>query len=420
MRSIGGFHAPPLLDPAYVADPYPTLAAARCDYPVFHAVDQDLWVVTRYDDVKRVLQDPVTFSSANVQRPVNQMCPAAIAALEEGGFDPGIALVATDAPDHGRRRRYLMKALEFTPRRLERLESRIKNVSHEMIDSFVSDGSTDLVARFTSRLPARIIYDIIGFPEADHEQLLLWCLDRLRLSWGHLNETAQIESARAMAAYWRYCKRFVASTMADPPDNATGDLIRFHRAEPDKIAVADIEDFLFGLVFAGQETTASLMAGTLLELLSEPELWRRTAAEPQSLGRVLEEGVRFISPINAWRRITTRPVSIGGVDLPAGAQILLHIGSANRDDTFLPGAGQFQPDRNAGAAHLAFGSGPHFCIGAPLARLEARLALASLMQRLPELRLAGDFQPTYIPNVAFRVLSQLRVEWPTKSQRQRN
>lgn len=412
MSASAAFHPLPLLGAEYVADPYPTLAAARRDCPVFRADDLGVWVVTRYEDVRRILRDPDTFSSANVQRPVRPICPAAQQALRDGGFEPGTALVATDAPDHARRRRYLVKALTFTPQRLALLEDRIRAVAHGLIDGFAGDGQVDMVRRFTSRLPARIIYDIIGFPERDHEQLLVWCLDRLRMSWGHMEEAEQVESARGMAAYWQYCRTFVAGCMASPPDNATGDLIRFHLAEPQAITVADIEDFLFGLVFAGQETTASLMAGILLELLRDRPQWESTRADPGRLPRLIEEAVRYISPINAWRRVTTRPVRLGDVGLPAGAQILFHIGSANRDEAFLPDAARFRPERAEGAKHLAFGLGAHFCIGAPLARLETRLALEALMQRLPDMRLAPGFREAYVPNVAFRVLASLPVEWP--------
>lgn len=404
------FRPVPLLSSEFVRDPYPLLAAARQSCPVFFAEDFNLWVVSRYEDAKAVLADPSTFSNANAQRPAQPIDAAAQSVFADGDFRPGVSLTATDPPDHARLRRLLLRGLGLTPRRLAALRQNIAAAANALIDDFADRGEADLVAELTSRLPAKVIFDLIGFPEKDHGRLLAWCADRLRISWGHASAAEQVDSAHGMVAYWRYCVDHVEAARASPPDNVTGALIRLHLADPQALSLHDIEGFLFGLIFAGQETTANLISGTLLLLAERPETLRAIGEAPENLDAIVEEGLRMVTPIMAWRRITTRPVRLGGVDLPAGAELLVHLGSANRDPAVFADGESFDPARRADG-HLAFGHGIHFCMGAPLARLEAEVVLQAVSQRLPGLRLKDGFQPDYVPNIAFRCLTALPVTW---------
>lgn len=396
-------------------DPYTSLAQARRDCPIYFVEDLGLWVVTRYEDVRQVLRDPKTFSSTNAQQPIVPICDAARRVLVDGGFLPGASITATDDPAHAQLRRQLVAALALTPSKLAALEPEITAATHGFIDAFIRRGRADLVAELASLLPAKIIFDLIGFPPDDHARLLSWCMDRIRIFFGQATEVEQVDSAAGMVAYWNYCARFVDVCANDLPSNATGDLLRLHQANPDSLSCHDIAGLIFGLVFAGQETTANLISGAVRLLLEDKSRWEAVLANRTLVTRVIEEALRLDPPIAAWRRIATRPVELGGVALSQGAQLLLHLGSTGHDDDVFPEGEKFDLDRPNGDKHLAFGHGIHFCIGAPLARLEAKIALNALLDRLPGLRLAPDWTPLFVPNVAIRALSNLIVEWDATS-----
>lgn len=404
-------HGPHLLESSFLSDPYSFLQQARSEAPVYRAEGTDLWVVTRHEDVRAALADPATFSSANVQTPMYPLGEAARQVLVEGGFKPGFSVTAADPPLHTMKRRFLVKALEFTPRRVAAQKAAIHAAAHDLIDGFAASGAADLVRAFTSIFPAHVVYHLIGFPPEDRDKLLGWSMNRLSMFWGNPDEAGQIEAARGMVAYWNYCVAHVEAAAENPGEDITGNFIRLHRAEPENLSLHDIQGMIYGLIIAGQETTANLIAGTLLELLRQPGRAAEVAADPALLPAVLEEGLRFTTPITAWRRITTRPVTLGGIDLPEGAQLLLHIGSANRDGAVFPEGDRFDPSRAGLERHIAFGQGAHFCVGAVLARLEGSIGLTAILERLEGLRLAPGYRARYLPIVAFRTLANLEVAW---------
>ncbi|GAA1307217.1 cytochrome P450 [Pseudonocardia xinjiangensis] len=237
-----------------------------------------------------------------------------------------------------------------------------------------------------------------------------WCGNRMAFSWGLPSATEQTEIAANMARYWRYCEQFVADRLADPQDDFTSDHIRVHLDDPEQLSINEIIGVIYGLSFAGHETTTNLTTNTIRRLLEHRDQWEALCADPSLITNAVEEVLRFDTSVLAWRRITTHPVRIGDVDVPAGAKLMLLLGSADRDADRFPDPDTFDIRRPDAARHLAFGKGIHFCLGAPLARMEVRIVLELLTSLAPDLALVPAQQLTFPPNISFRGPQRLLLE----------
>ena len=208
------------------------------------------------------------------------------------------------------------------------------------------------------------------------------CGNRIAFSWGRPSPDEQREIANNMVNYWAYCEDFVAKRAAEPVDDFTSDLIRIHQADPEALSLHEITNVAYGLSFAGHETTTNFTSNAIRQLLSHREQWDALCADRSLINEAVEEVLRFDSSIVAWRRITTSAVEVEGVTIPAEAKVLLLLGAANRDPKHFTEPETFDIQRNDVRAHIAFGKGIHYCIGAALAHMEARIALDLLAQRL--------------------------------------
>jgi cytochrome P450 len=233
-------------------------------------------------------------------------------------------------------------------------------------------------------------------------RLLVWSTGRMKIFWSMSTVEEQRAMAESLCDYWDYCKAFIAENLEDPKDNITGALIRLHRENPETLSLTEVTTTVFGLVFAGQETTANSTAQTIYMLLKEPSRWTRCVQDPSLVEKAFNETLRLTPPVAAWRRHVTRDVEIAGVSIPAGANLLLHLGSTGHDEAKFREADVFDLDRPDGNDHLAFSVGTHFCLGAPLAKLEACSLTSALLQREPNLRLANDQKIAVTPSFAFR------------------
>ena len=302
----------------YLADPYPHLARARTDAPVFYAADLDMWVVSRYADIEAIFTDPATFSAAIAQDPVFPLADEARTTLREGGFRAGATMSNCDPPKHTRIRRHNLRA--FSARRTAALEPRVRAAAEELVTAMLDKPRFDVVEELTYPLPAYMIFTLIGFPPEDTELLKSYCGNRMAFSWGRPTVAEQTAIAANMARYWRYCERFVADRIADPRDDFTSDHVRVHLDDPEALTVDEIVGVIYGLSFAGHETTTNLTTNAVRRLLEHPDQWREICADPTLIPGAVEEVLRFDTSVIAWRRITTRAVSIGGVEVPSARQ----------------------------------------------------------------------------------------------------
>lgn len=405
------FPFPGLLEPGFVSDPFPWLARAREQAPVFRLPDMDLWLVTRHADIKAIFLDPETYSNANTQNRPFPLCAEAQQVLKDRGFGASVGLSGVDPPVHTRLRRHFGRVVSFPPRRLAELRPWIRAQASALLDAVAADGRADLCAALTTPLPARVVFRLIGFPEGDADRLLDWCMARLRMGFGSTSPAEQVVMAEKMAAYWNYCVDFVGQCEREPGDNFASELVRIRAADPESMSRDELINFIYALIFAGQETTNHGIASAVRLLLEDRRRWEALLADRSLIPAAFEECLRLEPPIIAWRRVTTRATELGGVSLPKGTELLLHLGSAGHDEAMFADGESFACPRENAAAHLAFGHGIHICLGAGLARAEGHIVLDLLLERFPDLRLAADRDYAYVPNLAFRGPSRLPVEW---------
>jgi cytochrome P450 len=213
-----------------------------------------------------------------------------------------------------------------------------------------------------------------------------------------------------MAAYRGYLRDLVDRKAVSPGDDLTSDLIAIHREAPERLTLDEIGSILFSLSFAGHETTTGLIGNTVRRLLEQPDRWAAIAADPSLIPAAVEETLRYDPSVPVWRRITTRPVSLAGQNLPAGARLFLWLAAAGRDASAFPDPDTFDLHRRDAGRHLAFGQGLHYCLGANLGRLEAQIAVTELARRYPHPSLIPDQPLTFHPNISFRGPQTLRVQ----------
>jgi cytochrome P450 PksS len=313
-------------------------------------------------------------------------------------------LLNLDPPDHTRLRALVSKA--FTPRVVERLRERIQNVCDELLDSAAADGRTELVRGFALPLPLTIIADLLGIPPQDRPRFNSWSRSVAAFSSGAVRDML-----RAQPSLWllvRYFRKLVALRRAEPRDDFVTALVQAEEAG-DKLSEDELVAMIGLLLMAGYETTVNLIASGALALIQHPQQRDRLQQNPALAESAIEELLRFTSPLDyASPFVAREDVTIRSVTIPRAAVVLAVLGSANHDESQFPDPETLditrQPNR-----HLAFGLGAHFCLGAPLARLEGEIALMTLLRRFPELRLAGPPESLRWRRGAIRGLEELPV-----------
>jgi cytochrome P450 len=389
------------LSAEFLADPFAVIASLPlAESPVFYAPALDYYVVARYADIETVFSDPVTFSAAAAQLPLVALEEHARQILFEGGWRPQPSIASLDPPAHGRLRRPTARA--FSARRAAEMEPRIRAILADILDAVDPTRPFDLVAALAFPLPATVIFSFIGVPARDYDRLKAWCGHRATLAWGRPAPEEQVEHARSMAAYRGYLRDFVAARDSERGEDFTSALLAIHDEDPEQLTHEEIASILYSLTFAGHETTNYLIGNLIRRLLEDPERWDTVLADRTLIAGAVEETLRYDPSVPVWRRITTRPVTLGGVELPEGAKLFLWLAAAGRDPDVFADPGRFDPRRRGARRHLAFGHGIHFCIGAALGQLEARLALEALLERFPALRLVPGQELTFHPNISFR------------------
>jgi hypothetical protein len=398
------------LTPEFLRDPFAVLADLD-EAPVFYAPSIDYYVVTRHADIDAVFHDNETYSAANAQLPLVPLDPEAGRILLAGGHKPQPSMVSLDEPEHRRLRGPAARAL--TPRRVAAMEPTIRATLEELLGVIDASEPFDLVSALTFPLPATIIFSFMGVPPEDYAQLKVWGGHRATLAWGRPAPAEQIEHATNMAAYRRYLRDLVGAKADDRADDFASALLAIHDEDPEALTHEDIASILFSLSFAGHETTNYLIGNAVRRLLEDPVRWEAVVADPGLIPGAVDESLRYDPSVPVWRRVTTRPVTLGGVDLPEGAKLFLWLAAAGRDAAVFDDPDRFDAERANAKRHLAFGKGIHFCLGSALGKLEAQLALEALTTRWPGLRLVEDQAFTFHANISFRGPQQLWVTVPT-------
>lgn len=388
------------LSPTFLAHPFAVLASLPRETPVFYAPSIDYYVVTRYADIEAVFLAHETYSAAPAQLPLVPLVPEAAQILLAGGHKPQPSMVSLDPPAHTRLRSPTVRA--FTPRRVAQMAPRIRATVDQLLHAIDPAAPFDLVATLTFPLPATIIFSVIGIPERDWPQLKTWCGHRASLAWGRPTPTEQVQHAEHMAAYHGYLRAFVARQAQARDDTFTSALLAIHAEEPEALTPEEIASILYSLTFTGHETTNALIGDVVRRLLEAPARWDAVVADPTLIPGAVDETLRYDPAVPVWRRVTKRPVTLGGVDVPAGAKLFLWLAASGRDAAVFPEPETFDLRHANTSKTLAFGKGIHYCLGAALGKLEAQLALDALTHRFPRLRLVEGQALSFHPNISFR------------------
>jgi cytochrome P450 len=395
-----------LYSAAFKADPYPTFAAMRRDEPLLRQIGMDdetyLWFATRYADVERMLTDDRyarDFRAHGLETP-----------FPDPAIDDLVSnhMLNKDGADHRRLRGLVTQA--FTPRRVREMRPRIQAIADELLDQVVGRGEMDVVADYAFHLPTIVILEMLGIPPADRDKFRAW-------SNAIITPTMTPDSLevfmREMADFLAYLRAFFAERRAAPTGDLISALILAEEAG-DKLSEGELFGMVMLLIVAGHETTVNLIGNAMVALWRHPDQLALLRAHPEQMATAVEEFLRYDGSVErAFTRIILSDDALDGAVLPAGEMIVPILAAANRDPAVFA-----DPDRldvtRAPNPHLGFGKGAHYCLGAPLARLEAEIALNTLLRRLPDLHpaaplesLARRLSPT------FRSLESLPARWPT-------
>jgi cytochrome P450 len=386
------------MDPEFLADPYPTYHRLRTEDPVHHS-PLGFWVLTRYDDVVASLRDPRL-----VKEPIAGFVAARFGVTVPG---MGLSMLDRDPPDHTRLRGLVSKA--FTPRVVEGLRPHIRQIVDGLLDRVADAGGMDVIEDFAYPLPVIVICELLGVPVEDHERFKGWSLDIARgLDSIMVPPDSDVprRSIAARNALGDYFRALIAERRASPRNDLLTGLIAAEEAG-DTLSEQELLATCILLLIAGHETTVNLLGNGTLALLRHPDQLERLRANPDLIASAVEELLRYDGPVQRTARIPSADVTIGGRTIGKGEMVMPFIAAADRDPAQFP-----DPDRldlgRTDNRHIAFGWGVHFCLGAPLARVEGQIAINALVTRFPKLAVATE-RPEYRESLTLRGLKALPV-----------
>jgi pimeloyl-[acyl-carrier protein] synthase len=384
-------------DPEFRANPYPHYPALLDGPPRKLELFLPTTLVARYDDVTTVLRDDATFSVKRPEMPMRDRVDP---------FGGAATILTSDPPAHTRLRRLVSKA--FTPRRVRELEPRIRAITGELLDRIAARGEFEVMGDLANPLPVIVIAEMLGVSSGDHEQFKRWSNDLIG-SFGRDFATGPApEGIAARDALRAYLAHAIEERRRNPADDLIGALIAA-RDEAEALSEAELLAFVVLLLLAGNETTTNLIGNGLLTLCRNRNQLERLRREPQLLPSAIEEILRFDPPVQMTVRTATAAANIGGTEVPAGGFLFVLLAAANRDPRHFPEPQLFDIARTPNE-HLSFGEGIHFCLGAPLARLEGQIAIGAVLERFPKLRLPEPEPPLrYRGTMALRGLIELNL-----------
>ncbi|MCX6529316.1 MAG: cytochrome P450 [Actinobacteria bacterium] len=385
-----------MVSPEVLECPYPYYERVREEAPV-HQTPLGFWAVSRYEDVLSVVRNPEMFSSLAQSNSFVTPPPPEVIEIAKQGYPRVNTLLSNDPPSHTQFRNLVNKA--FLPKRVAQLEDSIRKIANDLIDAFINDGKVDLVEQFAVGVPLTVIADALGVDRADMPKFKKWSDDSVAPLSGMLTPERQIECAHSRIEFQKYMVDRVREREENLRDDLLSDLVqaRFDSGERagEGMTMAEMLDVIAQLLVAGNETTTKLIAAATLMLVENPEQMAKVRADHSLIPNLVEEALRMEAPVQMLPRFTKDDVEVGGVVIPKGSVVMAMYGCANRDGGKYPNPDMFDIERDNARTQLAFGQGPHFCVGAALARSEARIAFELLLSRLNNIALANVDMPTH-------------------------
>jgi cytochrome P450 len=387
-QSLAGWS---LMDHAVQSDPYDFYAVLHAECPVYRMPETGFYVVTRYDDLRKVLTDTRTFSNAIPDRRALQGELGALyeRLVAERGWSHVDTLQSTDPPAHARYRKILDQV--FAPKRVAALRPRIEQIAADLIDGWIGDGECDFNRQFAMPLPGIVTAEQMGLPATEIETFKRWADNLLAVAASRQSEDEVRRSAETTLEMQRFVAAELEERRRQPGDDMLSALVHGHGDDGEPpLSMHELQSVMGQLIAGGYETVQSALAHGMWQLVRHPEWQARLRAEPALIRPFCEETIRIESPVQSLMRRATRDVELGGTAIPEGSLILARYGAANHDPAKFACPHAFDPERRNVGAHLAYGSGPHFCVGAGLARLEMTVAFGLLIERLDRIELARE------------------------------
>jgi cholest-4-en-3-one 26-monooxygenase len=364
----------------YAAQPFEDWAWMREHAPAYWDATNEIWAFTRYDDVLTAEKDPATFSSQRAPRPHGDHLPM---------------MISMDDPEHGRRRKLVSRG--FTPRRVRDHEATIRRICTTIIDRVAPKGACDFVWDIAAPLPLLLIADMLGFPPDSYDDLLRWSDDLIRATTADPPPDVALAAMEASLGFREFQLGVIADRRAKPPQDDLVSILCYADIDGERLDDESIISESLLILIGGDETSRHVMTDGMLALLERPDQAAILRDDPAAMEFGVEELLRWVSPIKNMARTVAREVEMHGQTLHKGDQVVLMYPAANRDPAVFADPDRLDVRRDPNP-HLAFGFGPHFCMGASLARVELRVMFSELLRRLPDLHLAGDPSPRRASN----------------------
>jgi cytochrome P450 len=398
--------------PEMQQDPFPWYAALRRNAPVWKHPASGIVFVSRHVHVSKVLADPHTYSSRVASRPSAREVDARVRAILDEGFPAVPTLLTEDPPLQTRYRKAVGKAL--STRRILALEGRIRALSAEILEAWPARGRVDVMSTLSIPLPIRVIGHLLCMKPEVLQHVKRWSDASVAGLGVRITDEERIAAARSVVELQRYWQSELEARLAAPNDDILSALTQAELEDESgaerRLELAEMISIVQQLMVAGNETTTKVINETFKLLLESPAWFGRMQADPRVVPDVVEEALRLSSPNQGMFRYVTRDAELGGVAIPKGATIWLMFGSANRDEAVFPDPDRFDPERPNLNESVAFGRGAHFCIGAPLARLELRVLFEEVANRLASFSLPAGYRLVYEPSYILRGLAGLELD----------
>jgi len=402
-------------DKPYQVNPADAMKWFRNQEPVFYSPKLGYWIVTRYEDIKAVFRDNITFSPSIALERLTPFCKEAQDILESYNYGMDRTLVNEDEPAHMERRRVLMSY--FQPEELAKHRPSVQKLATEYVDRFIEKGEADLVNEMLWEIPLMVAMHFLGIDESDMAKLRKFSVAHTLNTWGRPTPEEQIEVAKTVGEFWKLSGEILEKMKTNPPGNGW---MHYHISQqkeyPEVITDSYLHSMMMAIIGAAHETTANSTSNAMRLLLSDRKVWELLCENPELIPNAVEECLRYEGAIIAWRRNATCDTKVGGVNIPKDAKILMVSVSGNHDEQHFENPDELDIFRDNSSEHLTFGYGAHQCLGKNIGRMEMCVFIEEFVRRIPNMKLVEDQEFEFLPNISFKGPENLYVKWdPTQN-----